>query len=120
MLRVNIPAYKLRLDSALLECQYELNGNDQQHQYGYHGAGSHHNYDSNEQADEGEALYSVKWYKDNEGKQPLTPPHSLSHIPNIRHLNFFSARFYFQNFTGTFRRQNRRSIATQSMVYEWM
>lgn len=73
MIHFNIPAYKLRLDSALLECQYELNGknsngnsyNRNHHVYEQHFGGAG-NYDSNEQNDEGETLYSVKFYKDNE------------------------------------------------------
>lgn len=71
MLNFNIPAYKLRLDSALLECQYEMNGkpsnsyNRNHHVYEQHFGGGG-NYDSNEQNDEGETLYSVKFYKDNE------------------------------------------------------
>jgi hypothetical protein len=39
LLRVSVPQYKVRGDTALLECQYELGG---------------------------DKLYSVKWYKDNE------------------------------------------------------
>lgn len=72
MIHFNIPAYKLRLDSALLECQYEMNGKssggynrNNHHVYEQHFGGAG-NYDSSEQNDEGETLYSVKFYKDNE------------------------------------------------------
>uniref|UniRef100_A0A336LVM0 CSON003659 protein n=1 Tax=Culicoides sonorensis TaxID=179676 RepID=A0A336LVM0_CULSO len=77
MIHFNIPAYKLRLDSALLECQYEMNGkssnnnnnngyNRNHHVYEQHFSSGLNNYDNNEQHDEGETLYSVKFYKDNE------------------------------------------------------
>lgn len=39
LIRVRVPPYKLRGDAAVLECLYEL---------------------------EGESLYAVKWYKENE------------------------------------------------------
>lgn len=72
MTRVSIPPYKLRLDSALLECHYELknsksdtNSRGNPHIYEHHFSGTSHN-DNDENIDEEEALYSVKWYKDNE------------------------------------------------------
>lgn len=57
---MNIPAYKFRGENAILECQFELNGSK--------GAeySKNLNYNSDEQLDEAESLYSVKWYKDNE------------------------------------------------------
>ncbi|XP_058446677.1 uncharacterized protein LOC131427476 [Malaya genurostris] len=50
---VRIPTYKFRGESALLECQYELSGQQQRT-------------DLTEMAAEEERLYSIKWYKDNE------------------------------------------------------
>ncbi|KAJ6601649.1 hypothetical protein Bhyg_18007, partial [Pseudolycoriella hygida] len=47
----------------MLECQYELNSSDNTHSKS---SKYHFPYDSTEQNDEGETLYSVKWYKDNE------------------------------------------------------
>ncbi|XP_063705983.1 uncharacterized protein LOC134835062 [Culicoides brevitarsis] len=74
MIKFSIPPYKLRMDSALLECQFEMNGkphsstyNTRNHHsvYEQHFGGGGHNYDSSEQGEE-ETLYSVKFYKDNE------------------------------------------------------
>lgn len=81
-----MPKYELYGGIALLECQYELNNSDNKHQparqHTHGGSGDrrrdgpkptqqqqqqyHYAFDSNEQSDEGETLYSVKWYKDNE------------------------------------------------------
>lgn len=58
-----VPAYELHGNFAMLECQYELNNSDNRHSKS---SKYHFPYDSNEQSDEGETLYSVKWYKDNE------------------------------------------------------
>lgn len=65
-----IPTYELYGGFAMLECQYELNNSDNNNKDGSNSKPSskslHFSYDSNEQSDEGETLYSVKWYKDNE------------------------------------------------------
>jgi len=61
--KVVVPAYELHGNFAMLECQYELNNSDNRHSKS---SKYHFPYDSNEQSDEGETLYSVKWYKDNE------------------------------------------------------
>lgn len=70
-----IPSYKYRGESAELQCQYELNGSTVNR--GYHKRQRHHymSYDSNEHQndDEGEKLYTVKWYKDNEEFYRFTP-----------------------------------------------
>ncbi|XP_062562219.1 uncharacterized protein LOC134225845 [Armigeres subalbatus] len=86
---VHIPPYKLRGESALLQCQYELKG-----QQTHNGYSNHNNYHSSHQQQRGrpwndtaggfrhhvyhdhdyysdsetgeERLYSIKWYKDNE------------------------------------------------------
>ncbi|XP_053680534.1 uncharacterized protein LOC128731437 [Anopheles nili] len=66
---VRIPAYKVRFDTALLECHYELNGQRKGHGYLGEGNRRHHGYQSDylgEQYEEQEKLYSIKWYKDNE------------------------------------------------------
>lgn len=84
-----IPTYKFHGETALLECQYELNSN-KNHQQNYHSRfnnnrdygfrsihtsitddnnGIDHLYNSGTSiasSDEEEKLYSVKWYKDNE------------------------------------------------------
>lgn len=62
-MKVVVPAYELHGNFAMLECQYELNNSDNRHSKS---SKYHFPYDSNEQSDEGETLYSVKWYKDNE------------------------------------------------------
>lgn len=65
LVKVVVPPYELYSTTALLECQYELNNSDNKD--GSKSSKSHHfSYDSNEQSDEGETLYSVKWYKDDE------------------------------------------------------
>lgn len=58
-----MPTYKVRGETALLECDFEMNNNNNKHIFGNNG---NSNYDSNEQNDGTESLYSVKWYKDNE------------------------------------------------------
>lgn len=63
LVKVVVPAYELHGNFAMLECQYELNNSDNRHSKS---SKYHFPYDSNEQSDEGETLYSVKWYKDNE------------------------------------------------------
>lgn len=64
LVKVVVPAYELYGGFSLLECQYELNSSDNKESKS--SKASHYSYDSNEQSDEGETLYSVKWYKDNE------------------------------------------------------
>ncbi|XP_035777185.1 uncharacterized protein LOC118458615 [Anopheles albimanus] len=66
---VRIPTYKFRSESALLECQYELNGQRKDHGSKETVFRRHHGYPSdhiNESVEEEEKLYSIKWYKDNE------------------------------------------------------
>ncbi|XP_055676941.1 uncharacterized protein LOC129786132 [Lutzomyia longipalpis] len=60
LVRLVVPAYKFRGESALLECQYELEGSRDI------GSDDGYNYASNFESDDRETLYSVKWYKDNE------------------------------------------------------
>jgi hypothetical protein len=63
MMKVFIPSYRFRNENALLECNFQLNRrnddlNEQENTYIF---------DTNsENDDKNEALYSVKWYKDNE------------------------------------------------------
>lgn len=89
--KIVIPTYKFHGETALLECQYELNSNKNQHNRNYHsrynsnkdyGYRSIHSSISDDNngidhlhndggtsgatSDEEETLYSVKWYKDNE------------------------------------------------------
>ncbi|XP_052889614.1 uncharacterized protein LOC128297937 [Anopheles moucheti] len=66
---VRIPPYRLRSESALLECHYELNGQRKGHGTANGGNRRHHAYQSDyvgEPFEEEEKLYSIKWYKDNE------------------------------------------------------
>ncbi|XP_039439650.1 uncharacterized protein LOC120420638 [Culex pipiens pallens] len=92
---VRIPTYKMRGESALLECQYELNARQQSHSSGrgHHSGGGHNQHHQSSRGrtrndsfggfkyayhddyyadtDGGgggteERLYSIKWYKDNE------------------------------------------------------
>lgn len=101
LIQVVIPPYKLRGENALLECQYELNNNNK-HKYGLDG-GYHNNYDSSEQNDEGEALYSVKWYKDNEEFYRFVPranpPQHSYKIEGIKVDVSFSFFFLFVLFS---------------------
>lgn len=82
--RINIPSYKLHGESALLECQYNLNTNkntksngrtnynryDRNSGYRMHSSDGFEqllpNDSDDEMVDEKQRLYSVKWYKDNE------------------------------------------------------
>uniref|UniRef100_A0A182VYN7 Ig-like domain-containing protein n=1 Tax=Anopheles minimus TaxID=112268 RepID=A0A182VYN7_9DIPT len=66
---VKIPPYKYRMESALLECHYELNGQRKGHSSLDGTNRRHHAYQNDylsERFDEEEKLYSIKWYKDNE------------------------------------------------------
>lgn len=84
---VKIPMYKFRGEPAMLECQYELNG-QQSHSHHHHhqhqssrgrtrndsfggykyGSIYHDDYYSDSEGGDSreERLYSIKWYKDNE------------------------------------------------------
>jgi hypothetical protein len=63
MIKIFIPSYRFRNENALLECDFQLNGrnediNENENTYIF---------DTNTgNNDKNEALYSVKWYKDNE------------------------------------------------------
>uniref|UniRef100_A0A1B0DFT5 Uncharacterized protein n=1 Tax=Phlebotomus papatasi TaxID=29031 RepID=A0A1B0DFT5_PHLPP len=87
MVRLVVPAYKFRGESALLECLYELEGrkDGSDDSYSYHG-----HFDN----DDRETLYSVKWYKDNEEfyrfvPRASTPQHSYK-VDGIRVDHKFS------------------------------
>lgn len=56
--RIVIPPYKFRGDNANLECDYELNGQRD--------PDDNSNFNYNDQNEQEEKLYSVKWYKDGE------------------------------------------------------
>ncbi|GAB0086679.1 Immunoglobulin-like domain [Sergentomyia squamirostris] len=58
LVRLVIPTYKFRGESALLECLYELES--------VRNSDEGYNYGGQFETDEKETLYSVKWYKDNE------------------------------------------------------
>ena len=80
MTRVTIPAYKIRGENAILECQFDLNGKTS--------ADINSHYSSDEQADDSESLYSVKWYKDNEEfyrfVPKANPPQNSYKVDGIR------------------------------------
>lgn len=58
--KINIPQYKLRGENAVLECDYELNGNHESNDDDDDGDNdSHFNY--HDVNGEVETLYSVKW-----------------------------------------------------------
>ncbi|XP_065076033.1 uncharacterized protein LOC135699668 [Ochlerotatus camptorhynchus] len=70
--RIHIPAYKFRGESALLECEYELAGARDRSE-SRRGAANYprnrydiYDYYNDGGEGEGEKIYSVKWYKDNE------------------------------------------------------
>jgi hypothetical protein len=62
--KVIIPQYKFRGETAILECDYELNGNN--HDSDDDNNNENLNYNFFHQNSEVETLYSVKWYKDGE------------------------------------------------------
>lgn len=81
MVRLVVPAYKFRGESALLECLYELEGRKD-------GSDDSYNYQGHFDNDDRETLYSVKWYKDNEEfyrfvPRASTPQHSYK-VDGIR------------------------------------
>lgn len=111
---VRIPTYKMRGESALLECQYELNARQQSHSSGrgHHNGGHNQHHQSSRgrtrndssggfkyayhddyyaDTDGGgaeERLYSIKWYKDNEEfyryVPSATPPIKSYKIEGVR------------------------------------
>lgn len=70
--RIHIPPYKFRHESALLECEYELAGardrSEPRRGTGHFPRNRYDIYDYYNDGGEGdgEKIYSVKWYKDNE------------------------------------------------------
>lgn len=56
-----IPTYKFRGENAILECDFDLNGKREADK-----EMEKTNYNFDDQTEEEESLYSVKWYKDNE------------------------------------------------------
>lgn len=92
---IKIPQYKFRGDTAMLECDYQLNGKPdsdddiiENSNFNYH---DHHQ--------EVETLYSVKWYKDGEEFYRFVPKSnppqnsykgktSFEHVDNRLHLIF--------------------------------
>lgn len=70
MTKVSIPAYKKKGESALLECKYELRKHrpnlDAIVKYKMQYDDGLDDEDDGDLLSAGEALYSVKWYKDNE------------------------------------------------------
>lgn len=61
MEKIIIPQYKFRGETAILECDYQLNGDR-----GSEDEMEHSKYNYHDQNDDVESLYSVKWYKDGE------------------------------------------------------
>ncbi|CAO1430079.1 unnamed protein product, partial [Diamesa hyperborea] len=59
--RLVIPTYKFRGENAILECDFDLNGKREADK-----EMEKTNYNFDDQTEEEESLYSVKWYKDNE------------------------------------------------------
>lgn len=62
--KIAIPQYKFRGETAILECDYELNGN---HEDSFDDDNENQNFNFfHQNPPDKETLYSVKWYKDNE------------------------------------------------------
>lgn len=59
--RLVIPTYKFRGENAILECDFDLNAKREAEK-----EVEKTNYNFDDQTEEEESLYSVKWYKDNE------------------------------------------------------
>ncbi|KAG5669708.1 hypothetical protein PVAND_000004 [Polypedilum vanderplanki] len=106
--KINIPQYKFRGENAILECDYELNGNRDSDDDDIEN--SHFNYN-----DEVEILYSVKWYKDNEEfyryVPKANPPQHSYKVDGIKvdHQSSNSKKVYLKGLTlkstGTYRCQ---------------
>lgn len=92
-----VPSIKYRGENALLECQYELNNRSINNKLniGYDNANSRHQhyrrnnylyYDNDEEQEE--TLYSVKWYKDEEEfyryVPRATPPQNSYNFDGIK------------------------------------
>lgn len=61
MQKIIIPQYKFRGETAILECDYQLNGKRDSDD-----DTENTNFNYHDQHEEVETLYSVKWYKDGE------------------------------------------------------
>lgn len=89
--KIIIPQYKFRGETAILECDYQLNGKRdsdddiENTKFNYH-----------DQNDDVETLYSVKWYKDGEEFYRFVPksnPPQNSYKGEPNHFILFTNSF---------------------------